>query len=57
MPQHRAAEAMGLTERQLGDLVARGLLEVRSVGSSLLVRPAIVSVLGVADERADDDVV
>jgi hypothetical protein len=44
-----AAAAMGVSELDLARNVRRGLLEYRLSGDSVLVRPAVVSVLAVRD--------
>lgn len=52
LPAAQAAAVMGVSEPELAQLAARGLLEYRDYGGGLVwVRPAIVSVAAVRDER------
>jgi hypothetical protein len=48
LPLAGAAQTLGLSEAETLEMCRHGLLEAEERGGSLYVRPAIVSVLGVA---------
>lgn len=55
MPVEQAATAMGTSVPELRRLVADGRLEGRLVRGAVLVRPAIVTVMRVRDERPEPE--
>lgn len=52
LPLSEAAKQMGMTEAEVLDLAAQGVLETREAGLYLHVRPALVSILAVRQDRA-----
>jgi hypothetical protein len=48
----KAAEAMGVSLEEVAALARRGCLEAREFDGDVLIRPAIVRVLGVQERAA-----
>jgi hypothetical protein len=47
MPPRDAAAAMSMTTEQVTELAAAGFLEYRPDGATIVIRPAVVSILAV----------
>lgn len=51
MPLEQAARAMAVSEDEVAEMAARGILLAEMRGATLFVQPAIVSVTAVEDVR------